>query len=240
MNDIRRLASAASNRMGPLRSIFALGGVQAVPVSVIRATKVVVDMRVLALLCARLCHELSGPIAAVHNGIELLADEDRVFADDAAELIGFSARQAAARLQFYRFAYGFSDGVGSAAQPLDLAERLFDGSRITSEYGAGGAGLPLPWQELVCNLLLVAADALPRGGRLVLTPAILEIEAIGEAPYLSPETLAAMTLAAPVDVLTSRTVQAYFAGLLAASLGCRLVGSVEPGRVRLAAVIPTD
>jgi hypothetical protein len=66
------------------------------------------------------------------------------------------------------------------------------------------------------------------------------IEAIGEASALSPETLAAITLAVPVDVLTSRTVQAYFAGVLAASLGCRLVGSVEPGRVRLAAEVPAD
>jgi hypothetical protein len=73
-----------------------------------------------------------------------------------------------------------------------------------------------------------------------LATAILEIEAIGEAPSLSPETLAALTLVASVDGLTSRTVQAYFAGALAASLGCRLVGTAEPRRVRLAAVIPPD
>jgi histidine phosphotransferase ChpT len=225
--------------MDQFTSIVALSGTHAAAVQGKRATDVV-DMRVLTLLCARLCHELSGSIAAVNNGLELLADEDRLFADDAAELIGFSGQQAAARLQFYRFAYGFSDGgVTSAVQPRDLTECLFDGSRITCEYGEGGAVLPLPWQKLVCNLLLVGADALPRGGRLVLTTALLEIEAIGQAPYLSPETLGAMTLAAPVEVLTSRTVQAYFSGLLAASLGCRLVGSLEPGRVRLA-VIPAD
>ena len=33
------------------------------------------DLRVLELLTARLCHELSGPIAAINNGVELLADE---------------------------------------------------------------------------------------------------------------------------------------------------------------------
>ena len=226
--------------MDPFRSTFTPSGARPVPRPAEGAINVV-DTRVLALLCARLCHELSGPIAGVHNGIELLADEDQVFADEAAELIGFSARQAAARLQFYRFAYGFSDGgVTSAAQPRDLAERLFGGSRITCEYGERGGILPLPWQKLVCNLLLVGADALPRGGRLVLTSALLEVEAIGETPALSPETLAAMTLAVPVDVLTSRTIQAYFAGVLAAALGCRLVGTAEPGRVRITAVIPAD
>jgi histidine phosphotransferase ChpT len=119
--------------MDRFTSAFARSGVQLALAPGKRAANVV-DMRILALLCARLCHELSGSIAAVNNGLELLADEDRVFADDAAELIGFSARQAAARLQFYRFAYGFSDGgVTSAAQPRDLAQRLFDGSRITCE-----------------------------------------------------------------------------------------------------------
>ena len=35
-----------------------------------------VDLRVLELLSARLCHELSGPITAINNGVELLAEED--------------------------------------------------------------------------------------------------------------------------------------------------------------------
>jgi histidine phosphotransferase ChpT len=225
--------------MDPFRSIFAPGGDQASLAPRRTVTSSVVDTRVSALLCARLCHELIGPITAINNGTELLADEDLDFADDAVELIGVGARQAADRLQFYRFAYGFSGGA-IGTQPRDLVARLFGGSRITCEYGESAAVLPLEWQRLACNLLLVAADALPRGGRLVLATAILEIEAIGEAPSLSPETLAALTLVASIDGLTSRTVQAYFTGVLAASLGCRLVGTAEPRRVRLAAVMPPD
>jgi histidine phosphotransferase ChpT len=227
--------------MDPFRSIFARGGDQTSLAPRRRAvTSSVIDIRVSTLLCARLCHELIGPITAINNGTELLADEDLDFSDDAVELIGVGARQAADRLQFYRFAYGFSGGAAIGIRPRDLAERLFGGSRITCEYSESAAVLPLEWQRLACNLLLVAADALPRGGRLVLATAILEIEAIGEAPSLSPETLAALTLVGSVDGLTSRTVQAYFAGALAASLGCRLVGTAEPRRVRLAAVIPPD
>ena len=226
--------------MDLFRSIFAPGGDQASLAPRRTVTSSVVDTRVLALLCARLCHELIGPITAINNGTELLADEDLDFADDAVELIGVGARQAADRLQFYRFAYGFSGEAAIGTQPRDLAARLFGGSRITCEYSESAAVLPLEWQRLACNLLLVAADALPRGGRLVLATAILEIEAIGEATSLSPETLAALTLVASVDGLTARTVQAYFAGVLAASLGCRLVGTAESGRVRLAAVIPPD
>jgi histidine phosphotransferase ChpT len=225
--------------MDPFRSIFAPGGDQA-SLAPRRTVTNSVDTRVSALLCARLCHELIGPITAINNGTELLADEDLDFADDAVELIGVGARQAADRLQFYRFAYGFSGGAAIGIQPRDLAARLFGGSRITCEYSESAAVLPLEWQRLACNLLLVAADALPRGGRLVLATAILEIEAIGEATSLPPETLAALTLVASVDGLTSRTVQAYFAGVLARSLGCRLVGTAESRRVRLAAVRSPD
>jgi histidine phosphotransferase ChpT len=124
-----------------------------------------VDLRVSALLCARLCHELSGPIAAINNGVELLADNDRDYVQDAVTLIGVSAQQAGDRLQFYRFAYGFSGGtIAPGVQPRDIAGRLFDGSRITCEYGEGAAALPLERQRLACNLLLLGAEALPRGG----------------------------------------------------------------------------
>jgi histidine phosphotransferase ChpT len=198
----------------------------------------VADTRVSALLCARLCHELSGPIAAINNGIELLGDEDPDFANVAVELVGDSARQASDRLQFYRFAYGFAGGGAVAGVgPRELCGRFFDGSRIACEYGESAAVLPLDWQKLACNLLLVGSEALPRGGRLVLAAATLELEAIGQDAVLSSETVAALTLATPVDALTSRTVQAYFAGLLAASLGCRLLGTAEPRRVQLS-VLP--
>src|SRR6516162_1014223 len=72
-----------------------------------------IDMRVLDLLTARLCHELNGPIAAINNGVERRAEDDadpgflfgRGCMRDAASLVSDSARRAGSRLQFYRFAY---------------------------------------------------------------------------------------------------------------------------------------
>jgi len=205
------------------------------------------DLRVLELLTARLCHELSGPIAAINNGVELLADEPvlangRVNADfvqDAVALVGDSATRAASRLQFYRFAYGFVHGglmVGSA--PDELATRFFEGTRIACDYGDSIRVMPLDWQKLACNLLLTGAEALSRGGSLVLAagPAGINVEAIGEFAALSPETSAALALATPVTALTSRSVQAYFTGLLAETLGRRLVRTEELRRVQLSAV----
>ncbi len=198
-----------------------------------------VETRILELLTSRLCHEMSGPIAAINNGIELLAEEDPDFQRDALALVGDSARRAAFQLQFYRFAYGFSCGssiVGAA--PQELANLFFAGTRIACNYSESVCLLPIASQKLACNLLLVGAEILSRGGSLALTdgPAGLDLQAIGEGAFLSPEAGAALLLATPVAALTSRTVQAYFTGLLADTLGCRLVHRTESRRVLLTAV----
>jgi len=209
------------------------------------------DMRVLELLTARLCHELSGPIAAINNGVELLADEpaaetggeDPNFAQSALAVVGDSAHRAANRLQFYRFAYGFGRGGGMVgSSPGDLARLLFEGTRIICDYAESTRALPLDGQKLACNLLLVGTEALSGRGTLALTdgPAGLNLKATGETAALPPETSAALVLATPVEALSSRTVQAYFTGLLAEALGCRLIRAAEPGQIRLTAVSLAD
>src|SRR5205085_5747586 len=91
---------------------------------------------------------------------------------------------------------------------------------------------------LVCNLLAVAAEPLIRGGRLVLEAkaAGLEVQATGEGARLSPDIRAALSLATPAEELSSRTVGAYFTGLLARRLGCRIVINEQPSGFRLAVV----
>jgi histidine phosphotransferase ChpT len=66
-----------------------------------------------ALLCSRVCHDLISPVGAIVNGLEVM-DEDKdeetkVFALD---LIKKSAKQASAKLQFCRLAFG---AAGSSA-----------------------------------------------------------------------------------------------------------------------------
>jgi len=58
-----------------------------------------IDLRVLELLSARLCHDLIGPVSAISNGAELLADEEPEFVKDAIALVGDSAPKATPRQQ---------------------------------------------------------------------------------------------------------------------------------------------
>ncbi len=203
-----------------------------------------VEMRVLELLTARLCHELIGPITAVSNGVEFLREEDRGFSRDALALVEDSAQRAAARLGFYRFAYASSgDSALAGPPPQELAAGFFATTGIACDYPAAARELPMSWQKLACNLLLVGGEALPRGGRLSLSvrsgtscPASIGVEASGPRTALSAEASAALSLTAPADGLTSRTVQAYFTGLLARGLACRLLSNAAaPDRLRLTA-----
>jgi histidine phosphotransferase ChpT len=195
-----------------------------------------VDRRILELLIARLCHELSGPIAAINNGIEILAEEDPNFFGDAVALVGDSAHRARQRLQFYRFAYGFSLGSATAGPaPHELALGFFARTSIGCDYPEEIRALSADWQKLACNLLPVGADALLRGGRVRLSGRPPTLEAVGEGAALSREVRAALLLMTPIAELTARTVHAYFTGLLAKTLDCSLIAVAEPGRIRLSA-----
>jgi histidine phosphotransferase ChpT len=197
------------------------------------------DRRVLELLIARLCHDLAGPVAAVGNGAEMLADDDPGFAEEALRLVADSADAAASRLAFYRFAFGVGDDGAVAASPSDLAARFFAATAIACDYAPSARLLPPTWQQLACNLLLVGADGLPRGGTLTLCADAgggLILEAVGEQAALAPELAAALSLALPVTALSPRTVTAFLAAVFAGALGSRLIaGGVAAGRFRVGA-----
>ena len=202
-------------------------------------------LRVFELLAARLCHDLISPVAAIANGAELLGEDDPEFVREAATLVGSSAREANARLQFFRFAYGFGGGGLAGPAPCQLAADFFAGTPIACDYGGAAHALPLEQQKLACVLLIAAREALPRGGRLTVatsggseidTP---EIEVDGATVSLSAEMRAALTGAVDPAALTTRTVPACFAGLLAAGQGARLAVVDRPDGFRLS-VVPLE
>jgi histidine phosphotransferase ChpT len=196
---------------------------------------VTASLHVIELLAARLCHDLISPVSAIANGAELLGEDDPDFVREAVALVANSAHDATARLQFFRFAYGFGGGGLAGPAPHQLAAGYFAGSAAKCDYRETARALPLGQQKLACAMLIVAGDALPRGGHLVVGTASggPEIDATGDMIALSTETRAALTLGIEPAELSTRTVTAYFAGLLAASQDRLLVVSERPGGFRL-------
>src|SRR5882672_11216705 len=73
-----------------------------------------------ALLCSRVCHDVISPVGAITNGLELLdVEDDESMREMAMSLVRKSARQASAKLQFCRIAFG---AAGSAGSIIDMGE----------------------------------------------------------------------------------------------------------------------
>lgn len=199
-----------------------------------------IDLRVAELLASRLCHDLVGPVGAVNNGMELLAeDDDPDMVGDAVQLASGSARQASDTLQFFRIAYGRS-GSQADVGPADL-RRLAEGylqahkaaldwqadPALAAAAGEGGG-------KLLLNLIALALEALPRGGTVRAggdADGALAVAAQGQGARLRPESAEALEPDADVDDLTPRTVQAYFAQVLARRAGSRLELSQREGEL---------
>ncbi|UVK40869.1 histidine phosphotransferase [Mesorhizobium sp. AR10] len=175
-----------------------------------------------ALLCSRVCHDIISPVGAINNGLELLdeggADED------AMKLIRQSAKNASARLQFARIAFG---AAGSAGMMIDtgdaeaVAIAFLKNEKPELIWNGPRALLPKNKVKLLLNLLLVANAAIPRGGKLVVTLENLDTEprfalaASGPMLRVPPKFLELHSGHKPEEPIDAHSVQPYYTLLLA-------------------------
>jgi histidine phosphotransferase ChpT len=197
------------------------------------------ELKVASLLASRLCHDLVGPLGAVGNGLELVA-EDGGMAAEALALAQRSAKRATSRLQFFRYAFGAAGGDPNfgLADARSLANGLLHNGDVTLDWSDSPANMNLPTGagRLLLNLLLLGSECLPRGGRIrvVLAPDRVAVEATGPQARLPSELKSVISGPATSAALTARTVGAYYAAQLAAGLGGRLDAVDQmPGMVRL-------
>lgn len=61
------------------------------------------------LICTRISHDLIGNIGAVANAVELLEEGDMDFLDDIRSILKTSSQVLAARLKFFRMAFGLNN-----------------------------------------------------------------------------------------------------------------------------------
>ena len=184
------------------------------------------------LLAARLSHDLSGLAGVLAGALDLAADDP-----DPAEALAIArdaAAELAARLRLLRAAWSGDAGLLRAADLGALVPGLGGAGRLRVDLaGLGDASFPPGLSRLLPNLLLLGAEALPRGGTLRLsgTPAAGITLAVDGPRLAWPPTLATH-VASPDSawaIASPRDLQPALVVLLARAAGLAL----HPGEASL-------
>lgn len=206
-----------------------------------------IDLKLAALMCSKLCHDVIGPIGAVNNGIELLQDDDSAdMREQATELVAQSASEAAARLQFYRLAFGLAGGMGSDISLRDarnLCRDFLSYGKVNFNWpdDQGGAEpLSKDTIKIICNAIAIAAGGLPRGGALMVTGNVstdawsFTLTATGPRAALKEEILQAITGGFNEEQATAHNIQVHFLMALIENMGARIdVAVAEEGNLTI-------
>jgi len=186
-----------------------------------------------ALLCSRVCHDLISPVGAIVNGLEVLEeDNDEETKTFALDLIKKSARNASARLQFCRLAFGAAGSAGAQIDVGDaesMARGFLEDEKTKLTWNLPRVLLAKNRVKLLLNMLVIAGQAIPRGGVLTVDPVgegesmSFRVTAKGtnsRVPPHAPELLAGT----PPGTVDAHAIQPFYTGMLARS--CNLTASV--------------
>ncbi|KAF0225170.1 MAG: hypothetical protein FD176_662 [Rhodospirillaceae bacterium] len=193
------------------------------------------------LLCARICHDLAGPVGATAAGAELFQDLGGGDPETLA-MVSTSAAGASSRLRLLRAALG---PAASSPQTLSALRTMAE-AHLNSLASTAAPAIACRWSDcpdeidgprarLLLNLMLLGRDALPRGGAMDFAmidgwPALI---ARGEPAALADDVKA--TLLTDTAPTGAKTAQAALTRMLAEGMGGRISVSVTARGLRLAA-----
>lgn len=198
-----------------------------------------------ALIASRVCHDLISPVGAIVNGLEVLEEEhDESLREFARDLVQKSARQASAKLQFARLAFGAS---GSAGSSIDMTEAarcaagLLEREKSNLEWEVSAGYLPKSQAKLLMNLLLIALNCAARGGVIRVAAdiegeqTVMRVTAEGDRAKLPSGVREVLTEGAMPNPLDAHAVQPLYAALMAREAGMAVTVAQEENRVILGA-----
>jgi len=128
-------------------------------------------LRLAELVCARLCHDLSGPLGALIGILDLAREEAPD--SETISLAEEAAGELAQRLKLLRAAWGRESDDLDKGRLQEFGAGLLSGRRLRLDF----EGLPPnrlfspPAGRVLLNLMLMAAECLPGGGMVALADA---------------------------------------------------------------------
>ena len=190
-----------------------------------------------ALIGSRICHDLTSPLGAIANGLELLELSGQTGSPEMT-LIAQSVTHAKARVQFLRVAFGAA-GAGHRMGGAELAGLVADhtrGGRVQIDWPAT-SDVPRPEAKLGFLLLMCLETALPFGGRITVVRdgGRWHFDAEAERFRDQGELWAGLAGQAPMPDIAPPKVQFALAAIMAANLGRRIQVDEGQGLLRITA-----
>ncbi|ALK08270.1 histidine phosphotransferase ChpT [Blastochloris viridis] len=196
-----------------------------------------------ALVASRVCHDVISPVGAIVNGLEVLdeAKQDEETRTFALDLIRRSAHQASARLQFCRIAFGAAGSAGSEIDTGDaetVARGVVEDDRTKLTWQVPRQLMPKNRVKLLLNLVLLAGNAIPRGGTIMVgcDGGGFRVLSAGTNPRI-PAGIQDLLAGRPAsDHIDGTAIQPFYTGLLARTAGLDVAVAIEDGGVAFTAV----
>ncbi len=203
-----------------------------------------------AMLSSKICHDLINPVGAINNGLETLADpEQEAMAEFAKEMIASAAKQAQARLEFARIAYGASSTAGSELDSREcerVAKILFAIEKPSLNWNIDPVLLPKNKAKLLMNMLIIALAAVPRGGEISVNinkeGKEEQFEIISSSnkeerqKTIIPLGVEEMLKGNPKEGVDARSIQPFYTGLLARLTNMEITVKLEDNKFTISAI----
>lgn len=205
------------------------------------------NTKLTALVASRICHDMVEPMSAIIQGLEMIKSADGKGLDpDALSLLDNGVGKAWAKLEFFRFAMAgaIAEGDSTLEEGRAVAEKLYGALKPELAWSAPPVAMPRPAVRVIVNLLLIANECLPRGGKVEITAAKagdrgeVRIIASGPRAKMRDTTAAALSGDAPEDGISGQTIQPTLTGLLARQGGVELLAREGEDQVELIARSP--
>lgn len=189
-----------------------------------------------ALIGSRICHDLVNPVGALANGIELLQMTGAAPGAPELDLVADSVAHAAARLRFFRVAFGLAapgQVLGRSETELILAD-CYGGSRLAVTWAVSGDA-PRAEVKVAFLLLQCLESVLPRGGAVHVSSAGGRWRLDAQAERIGDRTdLRALLDGGPLPAdLKPAEVQFALAPRAAAAIGRRIEARSAPTSLTL-------
>lgn len=197
--------------------------------------------RLSAYIASRICHDLVSPVSSVTNALDLMDEPgDPKMKVQAEALLREGANKAAARIQFLRYAFGsigLSSGAANIHEARKITEAFVKSHKPSIEWDIQTDHLSFSHARLMMNLVIMATEALPRGGvvsvriRSEVGGMTLTLTAKGDRARLKDDVAAAVNGTEPVDGWRAENIQSLFARMICDGLGGEMTAKQSDGQV---------